>query len=108
VRTVFRLISSGQAARGGGRQSSLGTWRIPQAEALVPRSGTIVVEPGEGELLADTLRRLLTDPGRVAEMGQRARVMLDAHFTRRHAFQRWRSLIEQVALSSPRIQCHTG
>jgi glycosyltransferase involved in cell wall biosynthesis len=56
----------------------------------------VVVEPGEGELLACALRCLGTDTGRVAEMGHRARAMLDAHFTRRHAFQRWQSLVEDV------------
>jgi colanic acid biosynthesis glycosyl transferase WcaI len=56
----------------------------------------IVVEPGEGELLADTLSCLRADPGRLAEMGRRARAMLDARFTRQNAFQRWRSLIEEL------------
>jgi colanic acid biosynthesis glycosyl transferase WcaI len=56
----------------------------------------IVVEPGEGELLADTLSYLRADPGRLAEMGRRARAMLDARFTRHNAFQRWRSLIEEL------------
>lgn len=56
----------------------------------------IVVEPGEGELLADTLSGLRADPGRLAEMGRRARAMLDARFTRHDAFQRWRSLIEEL------------
>jgi glycosyltransferase involved in cell wall biosynthesis len=60
----------------------------------------IVVEPGESERLADTLRCLRTSPGRLAEMGHRARAMLDARFTCRHAFKRWRSLIENVASSS--------
>jgi colanic acid biosynthesis glycosyl transferase WcaI len=56
----------------------------------------IVVEPGEGELLADTLSGLRADPGRLAEMGRRARAMLDARFTRHDAFQRWRNLIEEL------------
>jgi glycosyltransferase involved in cell wall biosynthesis len=56
----------------------------------------IVVEPGEGELLADALRCLGTDTGRLAEMGHRARAMLDAHFTRRRAFKCWQSLVEEV------------
>jgi colanic acid biosynthesis glycosyl transferase WcaI len=59
----------------------------------------IVVAPSEGELLADTLRCLRADPARVAEMGHHARAMLDAYFTRRHAFQRWRDLLEEVALN---------
>jgi glycosyltransferase involved in cell wall biosynthesis len=55
-----------------------------------------VIKPGEGELLADTLRGLRAAPARTAEMGHRARAMLEAHFTRRHAFERWRSLIEET------------
>jgi colanic acid biosynthesis glycosyl transferase WcaI len=57
----------------------------------------IVVEPGDGKRLADTLRSLRADPDRLAEMGRRARAMLDAHFTRRQAFARWQSLVEEIA-----------
>jgi glycosyltransferase involved in cell wall biosynthesis len=60
----------------------------------------VVVAPGEGERLADALRGLRTDLTRLAEMGHYARAMLDAHFTRRHAFAHWQSLFEQV-LHSP-------
>jgi len=56
----------------------------------------VVIEPGEGQLLAATLRRLRANPGRVAEMGHRARALLDARFTRRQAFGRWRSLVEEM------------
>jgi colanic acid biosynthesis glycosyl transferase WcaI len=61
----------------------------------------IVVAPGEGEFLADALCCLRADPARLAEMGHYARVMLDAHFTRRYALEHWRSLLEQV-LHSPK------
>ncbi len=57
----------------------------------------VVVEPGDGGCLAATLRRLRAEPGQLVEMGHRARAMLDAHFTRRQAFNRWRSLVEEVA-----------
>jgi colanic acid biosynthesis glycosyl transferase WcaI len=60
----------------------------------------VVVTPGEGELLAAALCRLREDPARLAKMGHHARTMLDAHFTRRYALERWRSLLEQV-LQSP-------
>jgi colanic acid biosynthesis glycosyl transferase WcaI len=63
----------------------------------------IVVEPGDGELLADTIRRLRADPTQLAEMGHRARAMLDGDFTRRHAFERWRRVIEEIAQAPPRI-----
>jgi colanic acid biosynthesis glycosyl transferase WcaI len=56
----------------------------------------IVVEPGAGEPFAHALRCLGSDTGRLAEMGHRARAMLDGHFTRRHAFKRWRGLIEDL------------
>jgi glycosyltransferase involved in cell wall biosynthesis len=55
-----------------------------------------VIEPGEGEHLAAMLRLLRANPGRVAEMGHRARALLDARFTRRQAFGRWRSLVEEM------------
>ena len=62
----------------------------------------IVVEPGEGELFAHALRCLGSDTGRLAEMGHRARAMLDGHFTRRRAFKRWRGLVEEV-LHNPNL-----
>jgi glycosyltransferase involved in cell wall biosynthesis len=57
----------------------------------------VVVELGKGEHLAHALRGLRGTPARLAEMGRRARAMLDAYFTRCHAFTRWRSLIEEIA-----------
>jgi colanic acid biosynthesis glycosyl transferase WcaI len=69
-----------------------------EISGLVRRHGCgQVVEPGDGELLAGTLRSLRADPGRLAEMGHRARAMLNAHFTRRCAFKRWGTLVEEVA-----------
>jgi colanic acid biosynthesis glycosyl transferase WcaI len=56
----------------------------------------VVVEPGAGEILAARVRELAQDRCRVVEMGLRARAMLDAHFTRRHAFARWRGLLEGI------------
>ncbi len=56
----------------------------------------IVVEPGEGDRLADALRCLRAAPARTAEMGRRARAMLEAHFTRLHAFERWQSLLQET------------
>ena len=64
----------------------------------------IVIKPGDGELFADALSRLRADPGRLAEMGRHARAMLDAHFRRRLAFERWRDLIEEVLHKSRQTQ----
>lgn len=64
---------------------------------LVRRHGCgIVIEPGGGECLANALRALKANRARVAEMGRNARAMLDAHFTQRAAFARWRSLLEAI------------
>jgi colanic acid biosynthesis glycosyl transferase WcaI len=60
----------------------------------------VVIEPGDAKAVADALFDLSDDIERVAEMGRRAREMLDAHFTRRHAFERWRAVLES-AIRSP-------
>jgi glycosyltransferase involved in cell wall biosynthesis len=68
----------------------------------------VVVEPGDGRLLADTLCRLRADPDRLTRMGHHARAMLDAHFTRRQAFNRWRSLVEELAHNRGLVGGETG
>ena len=55
-----------------------------------------VVEPGEADALAHVLTRLSTDPASVAAMGARARTMLDRHFTREQALQKWCSLLDRI------------
>jgi glycosyltransferase involved in cell wall biosynthesis len=57
----------------------------------------IVVAPGDADTLARELRELSENLARVAQMGQRARAMLEASFTRRHAFARWRELLDTIA-----------
>ncbi|MBV8336506.1 MAG: glycosyltransferase family 4 protein [Alphaproteobacteria bacterium] len=80
------------------------TARDGEVACLVRRhSCGVVVEPGAGELLADTLRGLRANPGRLVEMGRLARSMLEADFTRRHAFARWHSLVEEIAQAPLRI-----
>jgi hypothetical protein len=48
------------------------------------------------DALAETLVRLSTNTERIAAMGKNARAMLDAHFTRREAFGRWRGLLDHI------------
>jgi glycosyltransferase involved in cell wall biosynthesis len=55
----------------------------------------LVIEPGSADALAEALTLLSTDNERVAEMGRRARAMLEAEFTCRQAFERWRQLLEK-------------
>jgi colanic acid biosynthesis glycosyl transferase WcaI len=56
----------------------------------------IIIEPGDGKALADGLIDLSGDATSVAEMGQRARAMLEANFSRRQGFSRWRAVLETI------------
>jgi colanic acid biosynthesis glycosyl transferase WcaI len=80
-----------------GRPMIMVTARHGELACLALQHGCgIVVEPGAGEIMAACVRSLAQDRCRVVEMGLRARAMLDAHFTRRHAFERWRGLLEGI------------
>jgi colanic acid biosynthesis glycosyl transferase WcaI len=68
---------------------------------LVEQHGCgIVIAPGDADALVAVLRRLSNAPGTIAEMGRRARAMLDAHFTRQQTLQRWSELFDQLDKSS--------
>ncbi len=54
------------------------------------------IAPGDSEALAATLRQLLKAPQAVLDMGDRARKMLDTHFTRKQGLTRWRRLLDQL------------
>lgn len=56
----------------------------------------VVIAPGDAVALACTLSRLSNDPGSLAEMGARARKMLEAQFTRQKGFERWRELLNAL------------
>jgi colanic acid biosynthesis glycosyl transferase WcaI len=56
----------------------------------------IVVKPGDGESLARAIVDLSTDNERRADMGRRARQMLESHFSRHHALESWRALLESL------------
>ena len=60
----------------------------------------IIVAPGDADALVAALRRLSNTPGTITEMGQRARAMLDARFTRQQALHRWSELFDQLDKSS--------
>jgi colanic acid biosynthesis glycosyl transferase WcaI len=53
----------------------------------------VVIEPGEGAILADKLLQLSLSPTCVAEMGKRARVMLEYNFSRKKALDLWSEVL---------------
>lgn len=57
----------------------------------------LVIAPGDASRLADTLRRLSEAPDEVVRMGQHARAMVEADFSKHHAFARWRELLTAIA-----------
>jgi colanic acid biosynthesis glycosyl transferase WcaI len=56
----------------------------------------VVIEPGDSVGLTDALRSLSNAPETVSEMGRKARTMLDMHFTRKKALERWNELLHQL------------
>jgi colanic acid biosynthesis glycosyl transferase WcaI len=61
-----------------------------------------VIEPGCLTALAGAITALYQNrPERIA-MGLRARSMLDAEFTRRHAFERWQSALDAIGTTGQR------
>ena len=58
-----------------------------------------VIEPGNVDALVKALVALSTDAEGRAALGGRARAMLEAHFTRQQAIERWRDLLDTVGES---------
>jgi colanic acid biosynthesis glycosyl transferase WcaI len=56
------------------------------------------IEEGDVDSLEKAIALLSSDSDLCARMGQRARLMLDDHFTRRQAFESWRALLSKVEL----------
>jgi colanic acid biosynthesis glycosyl transferase WcaI len=56
----------------------------------------VAIEPADADALVRTLLRMAAEPEWTAEMGTRARKMLDRHFTRGKALQRWRELLDEL------------
>jgi colanic acid biosynthesis glycosyl transferase WcaI len=58
----------------------------------------LLVEPGNVDGLEKAIVLLSTDNGRRAAMGTCARMMLEAQFTSRQAFEHWRDLLDKLGL----------
>jgi colanic acid biosynthesis glycosyl transferase WcaI len=58
------------------------------------------IVPGHAQELTTLLKRLSTDQKSLQAMGKRAREMLDTHFTRRQAFERWGQVLAKIDLKA--------
>jgi glycosyltransferase involved in cell wall biosynthesis len=70
------------------------------AQLIARHQCGLAIAPGQADELAAVLTALRGDDRRLAAMGRRARAMLDAHFTRRQALERWRRVLERVGGSA--------
>lgn len=65
---------------------------------LVTRYGCgMALDPADAAGLTHAIVGLAADPQRCADMGKRARKMLDDNFTRRGAFEHWRAILDGLA-----------
>lgn len=65
---------------------------------LVTQHGCgLAIAPGDAATLAEVLQRWSNAPATIAQMGLRARAMLDAHYSRRQGLARWRQLLDRLA-----------
>ena len=56
----------------------------------------VVIEPGDADALVESILRLSMDAKLLTKMGQHARAMLDANFTRHQALRRWQTLLQDL------------
>ena len=59
------------------------------------------IAPGDADTLLGALQRMAREPEAVAQMGVRARKMLDAQFTRQQGLARWRGLLDRLVELRP-------
>jgi colanic acid biosynthesis glycosyl transferase WcaI len=62
----------------------------------------LIIEPGRGDELAAAVLRLSQDPELRATMGENARAMLEAQFSRRQAFERWDRVLATIDAKADR------
>jgi glycosyltransferase involved in cell wall biosynthesis len=66
------------------------------AELVKAHACGLIVEPGNADEMAKAILQLATKDDAKLTMGLRARAMLDGEFTRRHAFRRWRNVVDSL------------
>ena len=71
--------------------------RDGEVARLVRQNGCgIVIAPGDVDTLVDALQQWSNAPATLADMGRRARAMLDAQFRRQQGLAHWRDLLDRL------------
>ncbi len=68
---------------------------------VTAQSCGFAVKPGDAATLIGILQRLARDPNAVAQMGARARALLETRFSRAQAFERWGRLLNRLDQMQP-------
>lgn len=68
---------------------------------VTAQSCGFAVKPGDAGALVGILQRLAHDPDAAAQMGARARDLLERRFSRAHALQRWGQLLNRLDQMQP-------
>jgi len=63
---------------------------------IAAQSCGFVVKPGDTDALVGALLQLANEPDTAAQMGTRARQMLETNFSRAQTFERWRQLLVRL------------
>lgn len=71
------------------------------ARVLAEHEAGVTVRQGDVDGLVELIRELADDPQRVQAMGERARDALSAAYARQTACEQWRTLLEDLARTSP-------
>lgn len=89
---VFEYLAAGKAVVGAVRG---------EPAAILRDAGAVVVEPEDADALAGAIRALAADPARRAEMAERGRRHVAAHFDRRRLATGYRQLLAALVGREP-------
>ncbi len=92
---LYGILAAGRPALFAGPRS------CESAETILAANAGEVFEPGQGEELAEAIRRLALDRAECAQLGARGRLYFEDHHERGLCVEAWREVLEAVAAGAP-------
>lgn len=74
----------------------IGSEHCEIAQLIRLSDGGDVVQPGNGLMLVEAVRKFAQNPGRTKMLGENARRSFEAQFDRRHALEAWTNMLEKI------------